>query len=73
MQKNLKETLLFVDIFKAFDAIRRGKIERILLACGLPPKTVITIMMLYKAMKAMVCAPNDDTGFFDIVTGTLQG
>ena len=30
-------------------------------------------MMLYKNMKAMVCSPNANTDFFDIVTGVLQG
>ena len=28
--------------------------------------------MLYKDTKVMVCSPNGDTDFFDIVTGVLQ-
>ena len=35
VQKNLEATILFVDFFKAFDFILRGK--HILLAYGLPP------------------------------------
>ena len=30
-------------------------------------------MMLYKNMKAMICSPDGDTDFFDIVTGVLRG
>ena len=30
-------------------------------------------MMLYKNVKAMVCSPDGDADFFDIVTGVLQG
>ena len=29
--------------------------------------------MLYKDTKAMVCSPDGDTDFFDIVAGVLQG
>ena len=29
-------------------------------------------MMLYKNMKAMVCSPDRDTNFVEIVTGVLQ-
>ena len=36
-------------------------------------KTVTAIFMLYKNMKTIVCSPNDDTNFFDIVTGVLEG
>ena len=30
-------------------------------------------MMLYKNTKPMICSPNDDTNFFDIIAGVLQG
>ena len=33
--KNLKATVLFVDLSKAFDSIHREKMEQILLAYGL--------------------------------------
>ena len=36
--KNLETTILFVDFFKAFDSIHKGKMEQILLAYGLPQK-----------------------------------
>ena len=44
--KNLEATILFVDFTKAFDSIRRGKMEQILLAYGLPKETVAAIIML---------------------------
>ena len=49
--KNLKETIIFVDISKAFDSIYRGKIEQILLAYGLSPKNVAVRIMLHKNTK----------------------
>ena len=72
MQKNLEVTLLFVDFYKAFDAIHRGKMELILLAYDLPKETVAVILMLYKNSKVKVCSPDGDTDFFDIVTVVLQ-
>ena len=43
------------------------------LACGFPKETVTAIMMLYKNLKELVSSPDDDTEFFDIVTGFLRG
>ena len=37
--KNLEATILFVDIYKAFDSIHGGKMEQILLVYGLPKKS----------------------------------
>ena len=34
--KNLEATILFVDFTTAFYSIHRGKMEQILLACGIP-------------------------------------
>ena len=45
--KNLKAAILFVNFAKAFDSIHRGKMEQILLACGLPQKTVAAIYRCY--------------------------
>ena len=70
--KNCETMLLSVDSSKAFDSIRRGKMEQILLACGLPKETVTAIMMLYKYAKAMVHLPVGDADFFKIVTGVFQ-
>ena len=63
---NLKVPLLIVDFSMAFNSIIRGKTEQILLADGLPQKTVTAIMMLYKNMKAVVCSLDRDINFFDI-------
>ena len=71
--KNLEATISFVDFSKAFEFIHRGKMEKILLACGFLKETVATIMMLYKNTKVKVRSLNGDTDYFDIVTGVLQG
>ena len=71
--KNLEATILFVDFSKAFDFIHRGMMEQILLAYGLPKKTIAAIMMLYKNTKVKVRSPDGDTDYFDIVAGVLQG
>ena len=64
---------LFLDFSKAFDSNRKKKMEQILLAFGLSIGNVISIMMLYKNMKAMAQSPNNNTNFFNVVTGALQG
>ena len=47
--------------------------EQILLAYGLPEKTVAAIMILYRNTKVKVRSPDGDTDYFDIVAGVLQG
>ena len=71
--KNLQATLLFLDFTKAFDSIHRGKMEKILLAYGLPKETVAAITILYRNIKVKVCSPDGDTEYFDIVAGVQQG
>ena len=71
--KNLQVTILFVDFTKAFDSIQRGKMEQILLACGIQKETIAAIMILYRNTKVKVCFPDGDTVYFDIVAGVLQG
>ena len=71
--KNRKATLLFVDFFKAFDSIHRGKMDQTLLAYGVSKETVTAIIMQYKNITVKVCSPDGDTDFFDIVGGILQG
>ena len=39
----------------------------------IPKETVTSIMIGYKNMKAMVCSPDSNTDFLDIVMGVLQG
>ena len=46
--------------------------EQILLAYGLPQKTIAAIMMIYRNTKVKVHSPDGDTDYFDIVTGVLQ-
>ena len=69
--KTLEIMQMFVDFWKAFDSILRGKMEQILLTNGLPKETVTAIMMFYKNTKAKVRSPDEDTDFFDIVVGVL--
>ena len=45
----------------------------ILLAYGLLKETVSVIMMLYKNTKVKVRLPDEDTDYFNIVVGVLQG
>ena len=47
--------------------------EQILLAYGLPKKTVAAITILYRNTKVKVRSPDGDTEYFDIVAGVLQG
>ena len=47
--------------------------EQILLTYGLPKETVIAIMMLYKNTKVKVHLPDEDTDYFNIIAGVLQG
>ena len=63
---------MFTDLYKAFDPIHREKIEQIRLAHCLLKETVTAIMMLYTNMKAIVCSPDDDTDFFNIVAGVFK-
>ena len=65
-------TRLFLDFFKAFGFIHRGKMEQIILASGLPKETVGVILMLNKNTKVKVLSADGDTDFFDIVAGVLQ-
>ena len=71
--KNLEAIILFFDFSKAFDSIYGGKMEQILLAYGLSPKTVTAIMMIYKNTKVKVCSSDGDTYYFDIAAGVVQG
>ena len=73
LAKNLQATLLFVDFTKAFDSKHRGKMEQILLAYGLPKETVVAITILFRNTKVKVRSPDEDTEYFDIVAGVLQG
>ena len=72
MQKNLQETILFIDFSKAFDSIHREKVEQILLAYDLPKEIATAIMMLYKNSKIKVHSPDGDTEYFNIVAGVLK-
>ena len=69
------KNLLFIYFARlsCFASIHRGKMEQILLAYGLPEKTVSAIMMLYRNTNVKVRSPDGDTDYFDIVAGVLQG
>ena len=47
--------------------------EQILQAYGLPKETVAAIRILYRNTKVKVRSPVEDTEYFDIVAGVLQG
>ena len=46
--------------------------EQIQQSYGLLKETIIVIMMLYKNTKARVHSPDDNSNFFNFVTGVLQ-
>ena len=71
--KNLQATILFVDFTKAFDSIHRGKMEQILPAYAIPKETVAAITILNRNTKVKVHSSDEDTDYFDIVAGVLQG
>ena len=73
MCKNLEAILFVVDFSQIFYSIHTGKMEQILLAYCLPKETVITIMVLYQNMNAMVHLLDGDTHFFDTIVEVLQG
>ena len=58
---NLPAVLTFVDFKKAFDSIHRGKLMEILIAYGVPEKTVKAINALYENTTAQVLSPDGDT------------
>ena len=63
---------MFVDFFKAFESINRGKMEETLISYSLREKTVTAIMKLCKNAKAVVGLLDKDADFFEIVAGGLQ-
>ena len=69
--KNFVAIILFVDFSKIFDSIHRGKMKLIKLAYVLLKESVTAITMLYKNMKAIARSHDDNTDFFDIVSGIL--
>ena len=61
--RQIPATLLFVDFSKAFDSVHRGKMEKILLAYGIPKEIVTAIMILYRNTKSRVRSPDGDRIF----------
>ena len=47
--------------------------EQILLAYGLPKETVAAIMILNRNTKVIVCSPDGNIDYFNIVAEVLQG
>ena len=46
---------------------------QILKLYGIPRKIINAIMILFRDTKSMVRSPDDDTYYFDINAGVLQG
>ena len=70
--KNIKASLLFIELSKTFTSIHKGNMALIRLAYGLIKETVTAKLMLYKSMNEIVLSLVGDTNFFNIVTGVLQ-
>ena len=62
--RKIPATLLFIDFSKVVDSAHLGKMEKILLAYGIPKEIVAAIMILYRSTKLMVRSPDGDTEFF---------
>ena len=65
-------TLFFVDFSRAFDSVHREKMEKILLAYGIP-KEIVTAIMILTGTPNQWSDPQMETQFFDILAGVLQG
>ena len=63
---------MFVDFKKACDSIHHEKMEKILVAYGIPEKLVAAIMKLYEGTKSKVVSPDGDTALFDIKAGVSE-
>ena len=70
---NLKETLWFINFSKAFDSRHSGENRANTSSICLPKEIVTAVMMLYRKMRAKIHSSDEDTDFFNIVVGVLQG
>jgi len=70
---NIPAVLDFIDFRKAFDSISRGKLFQILASCSIPETIITAIKSAYINTTAQVVTEDDNTDFFHIETGVLQG
>ena len=73
MYKSLEATLLFLNFFKAIESIHRGENGANTSSIWSSHRNCYRYDDAYKNMKAMVCSPDGNTDFFNIVTRVLQG
>ena len=70
----LPAIITFIDFWKAFDTIHRGKMLRILRAYGIPEQLVNAIGQMYSEnTRAKVISPDGETDLFELMAGVLQG
>ena len=72
-KKDLSLFVIFVDFFKAFDSVHRGRMFSILSAYGIPEETIAAIRCMYDNSKGFVATEDGDTETFNINVGVLQG
>ena len=72
VREKTRDGTIICKLLLTFDSIHREKIEKILLADGLPKETVVAIIMRYKNIKVKVLSSDGDTHFFDIVAGVTR-
>ena len=69
--KNLKTTLVFIDLKKVVDSIHGGKMLKILRECGMQELIVAAFGLLYTGTKTKVLSPDGEIEFFEISAGVL--
>ena len=63
----------FVDLCKAFNAVNRDALWRILGLCGVPPKLIDLMSQLYSGTESAVRCGGTISDLFPVVTGVRQG
>ena len=72
-EKNLSALITITDFKKAFDAIYRRKMVKIVLAYGIPEIIVHAIEDTYQNTRAKFITPDGETDEFSIQAGILHG
>ena len=70
--KNLRATILFIDLSTSFDSIHRGNMAEILNSYGIPYEIISAMLIAYKNTKSIMRTDDGDTKFINILGRLLQ-